>query len=213
MSRVSRLTHAPASEYAVSPAQQHHHHHQHMMQPHLMPPHHPSYGITMGTLRSTKSVPALALMHHHHQQDGCPVHGQELVRHPPPTAYSVIHGPVYGPPGHAMDRRMMSAASVMDLRSLPPGPPVHASSEKKMHSLPPVGLFHPRLMMPPPTGPSPAQQAKMMDIYGVTGNNRMPTHPSVDPVCCKGHLIVLWIILSVVTMGVISAIVLGVTMN
>lgn len=34
-----------------------------------------------------------------------------------------------------------------------------------------------------------------------------------DSVCCKGHLIVLWIILTVVTIGVISGIILGVTAN
>lgn len=47
---------------------------------------------------------------------------------------------------------------------------------------------------------------KQLDLYGVTGTTS-------DPSCCKGHLIVLWIILAVVTLGVISGIVLGVTMN
>lgn len=34
-----------------------------------------------------------------------------------------------------------------------------------------------------------------------------------EAVCCKGHLIVLWIILGVVTLGVISGIILSVTMS
>lgn len=32
-------------------------------------------------------------------------------------------------------------------------------------------------------------------------------------VCCKGHLVVLWIILAVVTIGVILGIILGVTVT
>lgn len=38
-------------------------------------------------------------------------------------------------------------------------------------------------------------------------------YQQVDDVCCRGHLIVLWIILGVVTVGVISGIILAVTMN
>ena len=34
-----------------------------------------------------------------------------------------------------------------------------------------------------------------------------------DTVCCKGHFIVLWIILGVVTIGVIAGIILGITAN
>jgi hypothetical protein len=60
-------------------------------------------------------------------------------------------------------------------------------------------------------------------IIAVNGPSAMPTKLTVqshplsgyyeDTSCCKGHLIVLWIILGVVTLGVISGIVLGVTMN
>lgn len=214
----------PVSEYAVMPS--HISNQYQYQQPHQ---HHPGYmsdnrsqafGITMGTIRSTKSVPALTLMHnnhHHHNHhgsdgSGCPVHGQELMRHqgpPPPTAYSMIHGPVYAAP-HTMDRRMM-AASVMDLRSLGPGHTTTAAFDKKMGGMTlPVGMYHPRMIL------SPGQnKISPMELYGVTGGGPagLRVHQVTEPVCCKGHLIVLWIILAVVTMGVISAIVLGVTMN
>lgn len=171
------------------------------------------YGITMGTLRSTKSVPALAMQH-----DGCPVHGQELMRHPT-GAYSVIHAPIYA------DRRMLAGNhSVVDLRSLPPLPPPLPPQMQPPSAM--ISNFEGKklqsaIQLPLPQGmyPSSAQQARHLlmqhreqhqicsplDVYGVTG--------TPDPSCCKGHLIVLWIILAVVTMGVISGIVLGVTMN
>lgn len=192
------------------------------------------YGVTMGTLRSTKSVPALAMHPHHHQQhgsggDGCPVHGQELsIRHPN-GAYSVIHAPIYA------DRRMLHAAnSVIDLRSLPPlpppmPPPSHMQSGAAMMTNFEAKKLQTAIQLPLPqmypgsaAAAAAARQIQMMqhhrkqqqicsplDLYGVTG-----THTSSgETSCCKGHLIVLWIILGVVTLGVISGIVLGVTMN
>ena len=203
----------------------HHHHHHH---PHfLADPRSAAYGgITMGTLRSTKSVPAIAMMNGGAGGDSCPVHGQELgLRSGPPHhhhAYSVMHGPVY-------DRRML-ANSVVDLRTLvgngggpaPPPPPPPPSAimsyeSKKMQTLQlpiPPSMYARHVLLP--TNHHHHHQTKTlspMDLYsnGTLVATAIPQIP--DPSCCKGHLIVLWIILAVVTLGVTSGIVLGVTMN
>ena len=62
-------------------------------------------------------------------------------------------------------------------------------------------------MMIPGHGPAP--------IEAIKSHLANQANPLIydDTVCCKGHLIVLWIILTVVTIGVISGIILGVTAN
>jgi len=236
MSRVSRV----GSHLAVPappPSRQHYHmvpiHHHPFENPYgtYAPP-----GITMGTLRSTKSVPALA---YHSMTDdggpGCPVHGGPPSQPPPPTAYSVIHGPIYAPLPHINGHRTVGP-SFMDhvVRSGGPGtysvvnfvqgqgPPL---PEKKysMGGLPLPTIPPPQAI---PVGPPPP------DAIMTISASRPPMQPPPttilvsrgsgppgkvayyeDTSCCKGHLIVLWIILSVVTLGVISGIILGVTMN
>lgn len=184
--------------------------------------HRTPYGITMGTLRSTKSVPAL-----HHERDNCPVHGNEFPMFPPlppqqrhPTgAYSVIHGPIYG------DRRMLAANSVMDLRSLPPLPPNNPGMQQPaLITNYEAKKLQTAIQLPLPASMYPGSRHLMMhqgkqlcspldlSMYTTSGNGMM-TSGSDGAGCCKGHLIVLWIILSVVMMGVISGIILGVTMN
>ena len=195
-----------------------------------MPSHHlvpydaygPHPGITMGTLRSTKSVPSLAI-HSHHDVNGCPVHGG-----PHPGGYSVIHGPVYSPGdmSNLPPRPRTAAGSIIDVRTLVPPTPgsysvVNFAPEKKLY---PMSLpLPPAPMSVMQTGTLYRQSAPHPAIITVNPQTALPTkltlqhHPLSayyeDASCCKGHLIVLWIILGVVTIGVISGIVLGVTMN
>lgn len=120
---------------------------------------------------------------------------------------------------------------MIDVRSLPPS--AHIVNQYPMMSYAPEKKFLPY----GPSGPSiitlprqPVYQQRpvMMTSYGETmardhfkhatpapSAHKLKSRPDVydETVCCKGHLIVLWIILGVVTLGVISGIVLGVTMN
>ena len=161
--------------------------------------HRTPYGITMGTLRSTKSVPALAFT-----RDGCPVHDNDMIRRPS-VAMSMMHGPIYSP----ADRRatQLIGNSVVDLRSGIPGPIAigyESGAGKSLHQLPlPMYQGRHQLFIPPP----PAHHAL------ATGGKIPLEMYGPEPSCCKGHLIVLWIILTVVMLGVISGIVLGVTMH
>lgn len=91
---------------------------------------------------------------------------------------------------------------------------------------PPPGHPH-QFMMPPMMRPRPfvfpaagaPEPLPVRDPYkmrtppasGYAGSKAADDAYSVDQVCCKGHLIVLWIILAVVTVGVVLGIVLGVT--
>jgi hypothetical protein len=205
------------------------HQQQHQIQlvhPHAYDHHRNPYGITMGTMRSTKSVPAL-----HHDRDNCPVHGNEFPMFPPPAsqrhptgAYSVIHAPIYA------DRRMLAANSVMDLRSLPPIPGNGGTMQqpalitnyeaKKLQTAIqlPLPAMYPgsRHLMMHQQSAAGGKLCSPLDLsmYATAGNGMLTSSSdSSEPNCCKGHLIVLWIILSVVMMGVISGIILGVTMN
>lgn len=198
----------------------------------------PGYRGPGGTLRSTRSVPALALA----TWDGepCPVHG---------------HGPHFYPTqGHpavvSAAQPMRRFGSVFDVRTLPypppPMTPVPTTMDKKsihgsMSALgplpmgpPPVGppFVGPPHMGPPYHLPPPAMMPPMMRprplVFPAT--EPLPTRDpfrsqakfqgrpseddySVDQVCCRGHLVVLWIILAVVTIGVILGIILGVTIT
>ncbi|XP_064486538.1 proline-rich protein 2-like [Ornithodoros turicata] len=209
----------------------------------------PGYRGPGGTLRSTRSVPALALA----TWDGepCPVHG---------------HGPHFYPPHHgaqtpvSVAQPMRRFGSVFDVRTLqypppPPMTPVPTALEKKSihgsmsalgpppmgpphmgpphmgpphmgppHMGPPhMGPYHmpPPMLMPPMMRPRPFvfphseplptrdPYRSQMKLHGRTSEDDY----SVDQVCCRGHLVVLWIILAVVTIGVILGIILGVTIT
>ncbi|KAL1420448.1 hypothetical protein MTO96_024272 [Rhipicephalus appendiculatus] len=203
-----------------------------------------------GTLRSTRSVPALALA----TWDGepCPVHG-----HGPPAFYPPAHGhppppatPQQGmhpPPPMSAQATMRRFGSMFDVR--PGFYPLTALDRKSMHGsmsvlnvppaplppvLPPGGrpplcppmgpppFLPPPHLMPPMMRPRPyvypAEPLPTRDPYRsktpVLQQPKMEQdYYSVDQVCCKGHLIVLWIILAVVTIGVILGIILGVTVT
>lgn len=191
--------------------------------------HHPM--MMNGTLRSTKSVPALAMM-----PPNCPVHGG--------NGYG--HQPIYGPPPGMFPPRngLRRVGSLVDIRSMHPNGSFtllnyKTGKNKKLKNLPPhlqldgppPQMFQvpPPMMMsnfspdgiphldhfqlqPPPQHfklmPPSLPSAKMM----IRGDHHHDSSRD-ETVCCKGHLIVLWIILGVVTLGVISGIVLAVTMN
>jgi len=191
---------------------------------HQVVPYDGQYGPHL-TLRSSKSVPSLAIHPSHHLDNGgpgCPVHG---------GTYSVVHGPVYHPEMMPPRPRTAAAGSIINTRTLVPhhyihhGPTpaysvVNFPSDKKsypmalplpsapMSVMKAATLYRQPLALPPPA---------IIAMNGAAGT--LPTkialqHPYYeDNTCCKGHLIVLWIILGVVTLGVISGIVLGVTMN
>ncbi|GFY43218.1 uncharacterized protein TNIN_120021 [Trichonephila inaurata madagascariensis] len=178
-----------------------------------------------GTLRSTRSVPALALA----TWDGepCPVHGHgvPLFHHQHPMGLSNAG-------------TLRRHGSLFDVRlpyfGHPPPPPPHFGPPSLQYPPPPLmdkKSFHgsmqmlgnpymmPPMMRPRPfVIPAPAEPLPVRDPYkmrtppasGYAGSKADDTY-SVDQVCCKGHLIVLWIILAVVTIGVILGIVLGVT--
>lgn len=186
--------------------------------PHLAP---------LGTLRSAKSVPALAypgMDDHSPGGPGCPVHGGQ-VTHQFVYPHSDIHTATL----------MRRVGSVVDLRSLPPPP---------THTLPLMPHPHPhphtysvvnfdtgkkatayrmgQLPLPPLPGIAYHGPTALMMPPGLTSTGKtLPGHGTKsirdvyieEATCCKGHLIVLWIILTVVTLGVISGIVLAVTMN
>lgn len=188
--------------------------------PHLLGHHHPI--MSNGTLRSTKSVPALAMI-----PPNCPVHGEGFNPH---------HQPIYGPM-YQQGSGMRRVGSLVDIRSMHPGgsytlvnyKPGKKISKKIMKNVPqqfqldplPFPLPPPMMManfdggpdahFPPPQLPPP-QHFKLIPPSLPTAKMMIPNDHH-DTACCKGHLIVLWIILAVVTLGVISGIVLAVTMN
>lgn len=216
MSRASRAaSQMPSSSHHLIQYQGH---------PHA---YHPHPGITIGTLRSTKSVPSLAIhpQHGHHMDHDCPVH-----RPPHPGTYSVIHGPVYAPDMTLPPRPRTAAGSIIDVRTLVPHHHRHHpnTAYSVVNFMPEKKAYG--MQLPLPAAPMSVMQGGTLytrqpqpAIIAVNGPTAIPTKLSVQPhplsgyyedtSCCKGHLIVLWIILGVVTLGVISGIVLGVTMN
>lgn len=151
--------------------------------------------------RSTRSVPALALA----TWDGepCPVHGHGI---PPPPLF------------HA--GTMRRHGSLFDVRppalfGPPPGPLMDKKSFHGSMQLVNTPWYAPPLMRPRPlVVPAGAEPLPVRDPFRRPPGyppSKMAEDPDYDKVCCKGHLIVLWIILGVVTVGVILGIVLGVT--
>ncbi|RWS13202.1 hypothetical protein B4U79_03900 [Dinothrombium tinctorium] len=172
-----------------------------------------------GTLRSSRSVPGF-VMTTMTTWDGepCPVHGTNS----PSRALSM--SPVSLPPPMTVKRYN----SVADLRGtnnsffpmmtiVPPSINGDVGGNKfpiaQMAANPQRPLFVPAFsehhlplrdhykVSPAPIQPMLSSKLKQQEAYGG------------EDVCCRGHLIVLWIILGVVTIGVISGIILGVTVN
>lgn len=228
----SRASRAPSHMTMPPPSSMPMSTHQEIMAfPQLMG-HHPM--MMNGTLRSTKSVPALAMI-----PPNCPVHGGN-------GHHGFNHQPIYAPHPGMMPppNGLRRVGSLVDIRSMHPNGsytlvnykpgknkklknlPPHLQLDgppPQMFSVPPPMMMtnfspngHPdHFQLQPPLPPPPQFKlmgpslptAKMM----IRGEHH--EQPSDETVCCKGHLIVLWIILGVVTLGVISGIVLGVTMN
>ncbi|XP_076313211.1 uncharacterized protein LOC143226304 [Tachypleus tridentatus] len=177
-----------------------------------------------GTLRSTRSVPALAIA----TWDGepCPVHGGHSMHPhgPPPNVmrrYGSLYdlrGPIYntGPPPPMLDKKMFHGS--MQMLPMGPPPPFHPSPLQTNAPIPPLFLppmMRPRPMVYPAVGMEPLP---MRDPYKLRTpppgySSKVEDQYTVDKVCCQGHLIVLWIILAVVTIGVILGIILGVTIT
>lgn len=122
----------------------------------------------------------------------------------------------------ALDRKSMHGS--MSVLNVPPPPPL-VLPPVGGPPLPPMGpppFLPPPHLMPPMMRPRPyvypAEPLPTRDPYRSKTPVLQPPkmeqdYYSVDQVCCKGHLIVLWIILAVVTIGVILGIILGVTVT
>lgn len=174
-----------------------------------------------GTLRSTRSVPALALA----TWDGepCPVHGHGIPLYPGPPGSGTLrrHGSMFDmrsayPPPHPafLMNHMPPPPPMMDKKSFHGSLQMLAGGPHQIpsHLLPP--MMRPRpFVIPAGAEPLPMRDPYKMRTPPPSGYAPSKTEDpySVDQVCCKGHLIVLWIILAVVTIGVILGIVLGVT--
>lgn len=82
--------------------------------------------------------------------------------------------------------------------------------------MPPPHLMPPMMRPRPyvyPAEPLPTRDPYRSKTPVLQAPKMEQDYYSVDQVCCKGHLIVLWIILAVVTIGVILGIILGVTVT
>ena len=212
---------------------------------------HPMYALRSGTLRSTKSVPTLAIAP---MSDGCPVHGGNHANGLLVPNHS--HHSFYTPmPSQTLNfRRFGSFTDIRDTRipingngmpflapipehkqcglmpifysqtqpSLPPMqalpglPALGAPNSIPMHLMPKAAtrsmvfpaysepISFRNFKMSSPVSPVPSHQTIKMSPNYATKSEDM---------CCRGHLIVLWVILGVVTVGVISGIILAVTIN
>lgn len=144
--------------------------------------------VTTGTLRSSRSVPALAY------ETGCPVHG----------GVGGVQYPV------TYDMPLRRFGSMVDMRSVAGIPPPHPVM---------VGYGHEKKMMAPgyamtlarpafyPPPPRPMMMSAFQDPFKVIpmpGKLKPRPVQYDDGACCRGHLVVLWIILIVVTIGVIA---------
>ncbi|KFM70217.1 hypothetical protein X975_19763, partial [Stegodyphus mimosarum] len=175
-----------------------------------------------GTLRSTRSVPALALA----TWDGepCPVHGHGVPLFHHQHSVGLSNGGTLRRHGSLFDVRLPYYGHPPPFGPpiQYPAPPAPVLEKKSFHgSLQMIGnpYLLPPLMRPRPfVIPAGAEPLPVRDPYKMRtppasayAGSKADDAYSVDQVCCKGHLIVLWIILAVVTIGVILGIVLGVT--
>lgn len=218
---------------------------------------HPLHAFRSGTLRSTKSVPTLAISP---VTDSCPVHGGHGGHLSHANGLLVpnhSHHSFYGPmPSQTLNfRRFGSFTDIRDTRipingnGLPFLAPI---PEHKQCGLMPLFYSQPKPSLPAlpqlPALPAPngipmhLMQSKpgtmvsrpmVFPAYSEPVSFRnfkvsspvspVPSHqtiklsanyhPTSEDMCCRGHLIVLWVILGVVTVGVISGIILAVTIN
>ncbi|XP_067132961.1 uncharacterized protein [Centruroides vittatus] len=174
------------------------------------------------TLRSTRSVPALNLM-----SESCPVHSQ--LPHPPGDnlrRYGSMYdmrAPPYYPDENDMAQNLEKKSFHGSMPSIPRFPH-HHPPHLPPHFVPPMPrpynpyLYHPMgadpfsyRMFPPVLNSKDPNDYKIF-MPGFIPKNMSDPY-SMDQVCCKGHLIVLWVILGVVTIGVILGIVLGVMLT
>lgn len=120
------------------------------------------------------------------------------------------------PPSVLLDKKSMHGSMQMLAVPFPPQgyPP---SSQGHGGPFPPHFLAPTLMRSRPMVIPAGAEPLPMRDPFKL---RTPPPHfvakldeddYTMDQVCCKGHLIVLWIILGVVTVGVILGIILGVT--
>ncbi|KAI1285168.1 hypothetical protein HDE_11939 [Halotydeus destructor] len=213
MSRGSRLNYhghqvpinmAPYDLVSYGPSAYHHHH-----------------GLTNGTLRSSRSVPALNVAAGYDTAD-CPMHGQGT-----PGAFHSM-GPVYNGGHEAAFRRF---GSMVDMRSLPQTGPAGQPFNYSMVNYMPDKKFnqysnYPGIMTLPRQPVFHRPMAQYVDMSGhreaykmmatQAGHSKLLNKQHFmyeETNCCRGHLIVLWIILAVVLVGVVSGIVLAVTMS
>ncbi|CAG2101720.1 unnamed protein product [Medioppia subpectinata] len=208
----------------------------------------PMHTFRNGTLRSTKSVPALA-MATTMGGDSCPVHG--LGGHSNGLLMHACHPYYPSIPTQTLNFRRFGSISDMRETRLPiisnglsylaPIPenkqtcalmPVYYSqSQSPLSALPapnnniPLQLMqqkaHPMHTTRPMIFPAYAEPLPFRSPFKVS--SPVPSHHTIkmgdnygnnsDDICCRGHLIVLWIILGIVTVGVISGIILAVTLN
>lgn len=155
-----------------------------------------------------KSVPSLNAT-----WDGepCPVHGQELLLHPgqPLVTHSKQFGSVIDMRNGTLNPRS-SLGMAQEMRKYPGSPiplvghPLHGAGT-------PTHLIGSPLTNHPPLAISGFSEQVMPMRIKTKHHNQNDYYN--EAVCCKGHLIVLWVILAVVTVGVISGIILGITMN
>ncbi|XP_015928868.1 uncharacterized protein [Parasteatoda tepidariorum] len=175
-----------------------------------------------GTLRSTRSVPALAFAAAMETAEPCPIHGGDLApssmrRHG--SLFDIRSPPIGGMP--MLDNKRLYGSK----HSLVGSPPQQFTFHPEIPQYLPPHMMNPMMRhhmgMPvimEPLSLRDRDQFNKRMAFPPNGPKGYPTKEPIDPysveqVCCKGHLIVLWIILGVVTVGVILGIIMGVTIT
>ncbi|GFQ77927.1 uncharacterized protein TNCT_247031 [Trichonephila clavata] len=188
-------------------------------------PYRNSVNGSTGTLRSTRSVPALAFAAAMEGPDPCPIHGGNhgpMRRHG--SLFDIRSPPLGGPLSLAgLDKKNFYGSKHSLINGHPPPP--HFQFHPEMPQYLPPHMINPMMRQPHHLGmPVIMEPIPLRDPFNKSmtfqrnGVNGYPTKEPIDPysveqVCCKGHLIVLWIILGVVTVGVILGIIMGVTIT
>ena len=211
------------------------------------------HAFRSGTLRSTKSVPALA-MSSSINGDSCPVHGnghshsngqtilmQSCPPHPhhylPSLTNQTLNFRRFGSFTDIRDPRLaMNGNGLSFLTPIPEHkqscglmPVYYSQPPTALPALPPPNSIPLHLMAPKGTTrsmvfPAYAEPLPFRNHFKLSSPvSPVPSHQTIkmnnnygtisEDICCRGHLIVLWVILGVVTVGVISGIILAVTMN
>lgn len=187
-----------------------------------------------GSIRSVQSVPMLASnaptwdgepcpVHHHHnhhhpQQQQQPMPLAALYgMQPPPMMQAISMGPSSVISGATTVRRARSVAEISNGGFVPPGTP-HLDHKS----------FHGSMHFPVMANGYPMRGGGMPPNMVVLGENGAPsTLPMRDPKnrsplppkddgdaaldCCSGHFVVIWIILGIITFGILLGIILKFT--